>query len=90
MPYLLFLKKQQNLKLSSAANYRWRLKGQLYVVAAFCVFFGVQKAGLQSVIVAFPGHTRLLAFHTCKHHILANLNYGLLNSVISDFEERSA
>ena len=24
MPYLLILKKQQNLKLSSAANYRWR------------------------------------------------------------------
>ena len=31
MPYLLFLlflKKQQNLKLSSAANYRWRFKGK--------------------------------------------------------------
>ena len=28
MRYLLFLKKkQQNLKLSSAANYRWRFKG---------------------------------------------------------------
>ena len=27
MPYLLFLKKQQNLKVSSAANYRWRFKG---------------------------------------------------------------
>ena len=27
MPYLLILKKQQNLKLSSAANYRWRFKG---------------------------------------------------------------
>ena len=26
MPYLLFLKKQQNLKLSSAANCRWRFK----------------------------------------------------------------
>ena len=26
MPYFLLLKKQQNLKLSSAANYRWRLK----------------------------------------------------------------
>ena len=24
MPYLLILKKRQNLKLSSAANYRWR------------------------------------------------------------------
>ena len=24
MPYLLFLNKRQNLKLSSAANYRWR------------------------------------------------------------------
>ena len=28
MPYLLFLKKRQNFKLSSAANYRWRFKGQ--------------------------------------------------------------
>ena len=27
IPYLLFLKKQHNLKLSSAANYRWRFKG---------------------------------------------------------------
>ena len=27
MPYLLFLKKRQNLKLSSAANYRWCFKG---------------------------------------------------------------
>ena len=27
IPYLLFLKKRQNLKLSSAANYRWRFKG---------------------------------------------------------------
>ena len=27
MPYWLFLKKRQNLKLSSAANYRWRFKG---------------------------------------------------------------
>ena len=26
MPYLLFLKKRRNLKLSSAANYRWCLK----------------------------------------------------------------
>ena len=27
MPYLLFLKKRQNLNLSPAANYRWRFKG---------------------------------------------------------------
>ena len=26
MPYLLFLKKRQNFKLSSAANYRWRFR----------------------------------------------------------------
>ena len=26
MPYFVFLKKQQNLKLSSAANHRWRFK----------------------------------------------------------------
>ena len=29
MPYLLFLKKQQNLILWSAANCRWRFKGKL-------------------------------------------------------------
>ena len=29
MPNLLFLKKQQNLKLSSAENYRWRFMGYL-------------------------------------------------------------
>ena len=27
MPFLLFLKKQQNLKLLSAANYRWLFMG---------------------------------------------------------------
>ena len=29
MPYLLFLKKQQYLKLSSTVNCRWRFKGYL-------------------------------------------------------------
>ena len=32
MPYLLFLKKRQNLQLSSAANYRWRFKGYISLV----------------------------------------------------------
>ena len=32
MPYLLFLKKHQNLKLSSAANYRWCFKGSMTAV----------------------------------------------------------
>ena len=27
MPFLLFLKKRENLKLMSTANYRWRFKG---------------------------------------------------------------
>ena len=30
MPYLLFLKKQQNLKVSSAANYRWCVFAEMY------------------------------------------------------------
>ena len=30
MPSLLFLKKRQNLKLSSAANYRWRFRVNLF------------------------------------------------------------
>ena len=29
MYYLLFLKKEQNLKLSSAANYKWHFMGLL-------------------------------------------------------------
>ena len=36
MPYLLFLKKQQNLKLSSAANYRWRFMGFKNIVFCTC------------------------------------------------------
>ena len=31
MPYLLFLKKRQNLKWPSAANYRWRFKSYMTV-----------------------------------------------------------
>ena len=33
MPYLLYLKKQQHLKLTSATNYRWRFKGLLSELA---------------------------------------------------------
>ena len=36
MPYLLFFKKQQNLKLPSAANYRWRHNGKVNVI--YCSF----------------------------------------------------
>ena len=32
MPYLLFLKKQQNLKFPSAANDRWRFMGYFFLV----------------------------------------------------------
>ena len=35
MPYLLFLKKQQNLKLSSAANYTWRFMSLRYFYTLF-------------------------------------------------------
>ena len=38
MPYLLFLKKRQNLKLSSAANCRWRFKGYLIVSQTSTLF----------------------------------------------------
>ena len=30
--FFLFLKKQQNLKLSSAANYRWRFIGEIHKI----------------------------------------------------------
>ena len=36
MLFLLFLKKRQNLKLSSAANYRWRFKGKLIACSVIC------------------------------------------------------
>ena len=36
MPYLLFFKKQQNLKLSSAANCKWYFMGK---VMFFILFF---------------------------------------------------
>ena len=36
MPYLLFLKKQQNLQLSSAANYRWRFMGKWIKTCNIC------------------------------------------------------
>ena len=40
MPYLLFLKMQQNLKLSSAANCRWRFKGKV-PYNYFCPMFSL-------------------------------------------------
>ena len=39
MPYFLFLKKHQNLKLSSAANYRWRFMGKFCAKFLFCCHF---------------------------------------------------
>ena len=40
---LLFLKKQQNLKLSSAANYRWRFKGYVGVQHMIQVGMCIQR-----------------------------------------------
>ena len=37
MPYLLFLKKQPNLKLSSAANYRWSFSERKLLIQ--CISF---------------------------------------------------
>ena len=57
MPYLNFLKKPQNLKLSSAANYRWRSKGKLFacwVILQFCccllTFFKFFKKNFMNTI----------------------------------------
>ena len=52
MPYLLFLKKWQNLKLSSAANYRWRFKVKISLVSSWirqlmykkCIKFIIKQA----------------------------------------------
>ena len=41
MPYLLFLKKQENLKLPSAANFIWRFKGQPFACLLFVMPFVV-------------------------------------------------
>ena len=57
---LLFLKNRQNLKLSSAANYRWRFKGfGLFLV--ILVFFGplVTMHGIHSR--SFQNHLLLLS-----------------------------
>ena len=52
MPYLLFLKKQRNLKLSSAANYRCRYKGyELYETK----FIGIDiKLQVLFLFIRFP------------------------------------
>ena len=41
MPYLLFLKKRQNFKLLSAANYRWGFKGLFFACLEFLLRFFV-------------------------------------------------
>ena len=41
--YWLFLKKRQNLKLSSAANYRWCFKGKYGNGPASIIFFHPQN-----------------------------------------------
>ena len=61
------------------------------VVCVLCLFLTVPWAGLQSVIVAFPGHTHLLFTRTHTLFILIyasiaivrnNLLYTLLNCFI--------
>ena len=55
MPYLLFLKKHQNLKLSSAANYRWRFKG----------LKGLRLPGLLASVLVLLFDQSLKRLHTC-------------------------
>ena len=56
--YLLYLKKQQNLKLSSAAKFRWRFKGN------HTLTFALYPVGLDSRILEF-----CLYLH-CRHRFL--------------------
>ena len=67
MPYLLFLKKQQNLKLSSAANYRWRFMG--YLLTEHHLEFLSLKGGCtgssESTLVKMP--------HCWKSHVAAQI-----------------
>ena len=55
IPYLLFLKEWQNLKLSSVANYRWRFMGQLACSAA------ALKNGSWSHVIGLDWMTILLS-----------------------------
>ena len=41
--YLLFLKNQQNLKISSAANYRWRFKVLIVFITYICLPWCVES-----------------------------------------------
>ena len=44
MPYWLFLKKQQNLKLSSAANYRYRVNDPAVSKFSFIIYSKLSMA----------------------------------------------
>ena len=71
MPYLLFLKKRQNLKLSSAANYRLKLgrsvvhsKGSSPGLQSLCIFISLKY------IMAFAEELK-----SNYHGLKANLIY---------------
>ena len=65
MPYLLFLKKRQNLKLLSVANYRWHFK-KLLKEAHFESNPGLKKAHNQSNPGLFPFHKHFLSEYRFK------------------------
>ena len=83
MPYLLLLKKWQNLKLSSAANYRWRFKGkgfetrnntkQAYsATKTICEHLGKSSAASLTADNKGIDHTT----HTVEHLIFAASKFG--------------
>ena len=70
MPYLLFLKKRQNLKLSSAASYRWvyglsfTVHFFYYIISAFLLILGTVWSGLV-VIKLISCSTQLCHDYKC-------------------------
>ena len=67
MPYLLVLKKRQNLKLSFAANYRWRFKGFFFFLRVVYVLTSTQT------------RDRIRCIHFGDNFYLFNLSNSLID-----------
>ena len=58
MPYLLFSRRRQNFKLSSAANYRWRFKSFFFASDGMRAFLTVKECGDLRVSEHMSGNVR--------------------------------
>ena len=79
MPYLLFLKKWQNLK--SAANCRWRFKAKL----SFIIFREEQKKIYQTEFLGVANHLTQKMPKVTKP--FAEAIKAIVNIMVQDFED---